>query len=177
MPCQFSKIGSILIISTYRFFATDSGLDLHDLGDVVVSGFELGGLDAFVDADEDVTLDVGAVVDAAQVLDEVVELHAPLGLEVGRVQVRVEHDDGEGEHEDGVGAAQPRDQLLVALAVALSEHLHQTLDLLRLARHPEVRLELAQRHVHRHTVQVHLLSKTSENIQEDKLKFQLKIFF
>ena len=67
-------------------------------------------------------------------------------LEAGRVEVCVEEDDGEGEDEGGVGGAgvELGDEVRVALAVPLAEHLHQALDLLRLARHAEVRLELAQ---------------------------------
>ena len=67
-----------------------------------------------------------------------------LRLEAGRVEVGVEEYDGEGEDEGGVGRVQLGRQLRVALAVPLAEHLHQTLDLLRLARHAEVRLELAE---------------------------------
>ena len=62
------------------------------------------------------------------------------------MEVCVEEDDGEGEDEGGVGGAgvELGDEVGVALAVPLAEHLHQALDLLRLARHAEVRLELAQ---------------------------------
>ena len=69
-----------------------------------------------------------------------------LRLEAGRVEVCVEEDNGEGEDEGGVGGAgvELGDEVGVALAVPLAEHLHQALDLLRLARHAEVRLELAQ---------------------------------
>ena len=67
-------------------------------------------------------------------------------LEAGRVEVCVEEDDGEGEDEGGVGGAgvELGDEVGVALAVPLAEHLHQPLDLLRLARHAEVCLELAE---------------------------------
>ena len=38
-----------------------------------------------------------------EVLDEVLQLHLALGLDVGAVHVGVEQDDGEGQDEDGVG--------------------------------------------------------------------------
>lgn len=38
----------------------------------------------------------------SEVLDEVLQLHFALGLDVGAVHVRVEQDDGKGQDEDGV---------------------------------------------------------------------------
>ena len=68
-----------------------------------------------------------------------------LRLEAGRVEVGVEEDDGEGQDEGGVGGrVQLGHEVGVALAVPLAEHLHQPLDLLRLAGHAEVCLELAE---------------------------------
>ena len=48
------------------------------------------------------------------------------------MQVCVEHDDGEGQQEHGVRGAERLGLVRVALTVALSERLHQTLDLLSL---------------------------------------------
>ncbi len=69
----------------------------------------------------------------SEVADEVRQLHLALLFDGGVVQVRVEHDDGEGEQEDGVGGAEQLHLVWVARAVAQRERLHQTLDLLRLA--------------------------------------------
>ena len=59
----------------------------------------------------------------AQVLDEVVHLHLALGLDVGREEVRVEHDDGEGQHEHRVGRLQTGHELVITLRVPLAKHL------------------------------------------------------
>lgn len=69
----------------------------------------------------------------SEVLDEVCQLHLPLGLDALVVEVCVEHDDGEGEQEDAVQAAQTLHLVGVTQAVARRERLHQPLDLLRLA--------------------------------------------
>ena len=59
----------------------------------------------------------------SEVLDEVVDLHLPLGLDVGAVHVRVEEDDGEGQDEDGVRVPELPHHARVADAVALAaEH-------------------------------------------------------
>lgn len=42
----------------------------------------------------------------SEVLDEVLQLHLPLRLDVGRVHVSVEEDDGERQDEDGVGVTE-----------------------------------------------------------------------
>ena len=61
------------------------------------------------------------------------------------MKVGVEEYDGEGEDEGGVGrGVQLGHEVGVALTISLAEHLHQPLDLLRLARHAEVCLELAE---------------------------------
>lgn len=83
-----------------RFFADNGGLDFHHLGDVIAARFEFVGFDAIVDAGQHVAFDVVTVVDAAQVFDEVLEPHAAFGFQVGRVQIGVEHDDGERHDED-----------------------------------------------------------------------------
>ena len=62
--------------------------------------FELGFLDAFVDSTEKRFVDVCAVIDAAEVLDEVVWLHSTVGFDAGRVEIGVEHDDGKGKDEN-----------------------------------------------------------------------------
>ena len=67
---------------------------------------ELGEEDPVVDALQHVGVDVFSVIDAAQVADEVFGLHLALGLDALVVQVSVEHDNGEGQQEDGVGTAE-----------------------------------------------------------------------
>ena len=59
----------------------------------------------------------------AQIFDELFHLHFPLGFDVGCEEVRVEHDDGEGQDEDGVVRLQTRDELVVTLTVPLAENL------------------------------------------------------
>lgn len=56
----------------------------------------------------------------SQVLDEVLQLHLALRLDVGAVHVRVEQDDGEGQDEDGVGVPELPNDPGVADAVALA---------------------------------------------------------
>ena len=56
----------------------------------------------------------------SQVLDEVLELHLPLRLDVGAVHVRVEEDDGKGQDEDGVGVPKLSHHCGIADAVALA---------------------------------------------------------
>ena len=60
-----------------------------------------------------------------EVLDEVLQLHLPLGLDGGVVQVGVEHDDGEGQQEHRVGRLEVLHLVRVALTVAVRERLHQ----------------------------------------------------
>lgn len=82
-----------------RLLAHDRGLHLHNLRHVVGARLELVRLHALVDAGQHVAVDVPAVVDAPQVLDEVLQPHPALRLDVRRVQVRVEHDYRESQHE------------------------------------------------------------------------------
>lgn len=61
----------------------------------------------------------------SQVLDEVLQLHLPLGLDVGAVHVGVEEDDGERQDEDGVGVSELPHHRGVADAVALAVDVRQ----------------------------------------------------
>lgn len=72
------------------------------------------------------------------------------------MQIRVEHDNREGQDKDGVGRPEARDDVLVAAAVPRREHLHEPLDLLRFSGHPEVRLELPQSDVDGHAAEIEL---------------------
>ena len=56
----------------------------------------------------------------SQVLDEVLQLHLPLGFDVGAVHVRVEEDDGKGQDKDGVGVSELTHHARVADAVTLT---------------------------------------------------------
>lgn len=56
----------------------------------------------------------------SKVLDEVLQLHLPLGFDVRAVHVSVEEDDGKGQDEDGVGVPELSDHTGVADAVALA---------------------------------------------------------
>ena len=78
------------------------------------------------------------------------------------MQVGVEHNDGEGQDEYRVRIAESSHHLRIAHAVTVAEHFHEPLDLLRLAGHPEVSLELAQSHVDLHGGQVELLDEVVE---------------
>ena len=83
--------------------------------------------------------EVLARVDAPVLLDEGLE-RGPV-LDVGVVQHRVEHDDGEAEDVARVALVeQPR----VLLAVPRRERLHDPVDLLRLAGQPEVGIDARQ---------------------------------
>ena len=76
--------------------------------------------------------EVLARVDASVLLDEGLE-RGPV-LDVGVVQHRVEHDDGEAED---VARVALLEEHFVLLAVTLRERLHDPVDLLSLARQPE----------------------------------------
>lgn len=56
----------------------------------------------------------------SQVFDEVLQLHLPLGFDVGAVHVSVEEDDGERQDEDGVRIPELPHHRGVADAVALA---------------------------------------------------------
>lgn len=56
----------------------------------------------------------------SQVFDEVLQLHLPLGFDVGAVHVSVEEDDGERQDEDGVRIPELPHHCGVADAVALA---------------------------------------------------------
>ena len=62
-----------------RRITDDALLDLQDLGDVIGAGFEFGVLDAVVDAQQHVAINVRTVVDVPQVLDEIFQFHALVG--------------------------------------------------------------------------------------------------
>lgn len=55
-----------------------------------------------------------------KVLDEVLKLHLPLGLDIWAVHVRIEEDDGEGQDENGVGILELADQHRVTNTVPLT---------------------------------------------------------
>lgn len=59
-------------------------------------------------------------VATSQVFDEVLQLHLPLGFDVGAVHVSVEEDDGECQDEDGVRIPELPHHCGVADAVALA---------------------------------------------------------
>lgn len=174
-----------------EFFADDRLLHFHDLRDMVRGCLELRFLDALVDAEQHVLVDVHAVVDAAQVFDEVFRLHPTVGLHVRRMEVGVQHNDGEGKHKDlrrrkfvecltnqtkpivavtyRIWRSQLFNHVWVAHAVAVREHLHESLDFLRFAGHPEVALELLKRHVDGEPREVHLLGEVLEDRHVERL--------
>lgn len=86
------------------------------------------------------------------------------------MEVGVQHDDGEGKHEDGLRVPQFSYNVTVALAVPLSEDLHQSLNLLCLARHAVVSLEFPQRHVHLHPREVDVMCKAPVGREKETIK-------
>jgi len=128
---------------------------------VVLAGLELVALDSVVDALHVVFVDVDAVVDALGHFEELFELHAFTGLHVRVVDARVEQDYGVGEHIYGlVGAVEERLALVVvALDVAEREGVDEVLDLLGLAGHAEMGLELAEGFVYWQALQVDQLDQ------------------
>jgi len=107
---------------------------------VVLAGLELVALDSVVDALHVVFVDVDAVVDALGHFEELFELHAFTGLHVRVVDARVEQDYGVGEHIYGLGV-------------------DEVLDLLGLAGHAEMGLELAEGFVYWQALQVDQLDQ------------------
>lgn len=61
----------------------------------------------------------------SQVFDKVLQLHLPLGLDVGAVHVSVEEDDCERQDEDGVRVSELPHHRGVADAVALARDMKQ----------------------------------------------------
>ena len=57
----------------------DALLDFEDLGHVIGARFEFRVLDALVDADQHVAVDVGSVVNVPQVLDKILQFHPLVG--------------------------------------------------------------------------------------------------
>mmetsp|Transcript_16401 Transcript_16401/g.50182 ORF Transcript_16401/g.50182 Transcript_16401/m.50182 type:complete len:327 (-) Transcript_16401:3593-4573(-) len=112
--------------------------------------------DGVVDRGEELRVQVRAVVDAAEVALEVLLRHAAvpvLAAGVGAVQVRVEHDDGEGDNEHGVRVHEGADgRALVVRPVAQAERGEDAVHLLRLAGQLEAaaREEMAQRGLEGH---------------------------
>mmetsp|Transcript_36170 Transcript_36170/g.79493 ORF Transcript_36170/g.79493 Transcript_36170/m.79493 type:complete len:514 (+) Transcript_36170:3078-4619(+) len=91
------------------------------------------------------------VVDPAVHLDKLLLRH--LLLDLRRVRVSVEHDERVGQHVRRVGVCEDA-RVVVLRAVPLGELLHHAVDLLRLARQPKVRQELAQCRVEREAAKV-----------------------
>lgn len=112
--------------------ADELALELQHVRDVVGQRLEGRGRDAVVDAVEERARRVGALVDAAQVVRELVAAHAVRHVRL--VQVRVQHECGEREQEDRLGAVAQfvRDVRRVRRRVALGEHLDVLLNRLRL---------------------------------------------
>lgn len=79
-------------------------LHFHDLSDVVRAGLKLCGFDPVVNPGQNFSVNVPSVVHAPQVLDKVLQLHASVSLQVRRVKVRVQHDDGKGEDKHAVSS-------------------------------------------------------------------------
>lgn len=76
------------------------GLHLHDLCDMIAARFEFIGLDTLEYATKHILINVMTIIDAPQVLDEVLHAHAALWLQIGRMQIRIQHDDGKCQHKD-----------------------------------------------------------------------------
>lgn len=144
-------------------FANYRRLNLHDLSHVVGAGFEFVSFDAVVNADKNILIYVPAVIDAPKIFDKVLQAHTTLGFEVWRVQVGVEHYDCKRKDEHCVRGTQSGHDVGITLAVALAENFHQSLDLLSLAGHSEVRLELSQGNVDLHPRQVQLVREALEH--------------
>jgi len=148
--------------------AEDGLLDFGDLGDMVRALEELGGLDSVVDSSEHVTVHVGSVVNASEVSDEIFLLHLLLRLDTLVVEVRVEEDHRIGQDEDGIGSLEARYEHLVALDVALREHLHELLDHLSLAGDSNFGLKVTKGDVEVKTGEVHVMDKEVEHSQVER---------
>lgn len=83
-----------------QLLSHDRLLNFHDLRDVVRGCLELCLLDALVNAAQQIFVDVCAVVDAAEIFNEILGLHSPISFEIRGVQIRVQHDDCKGQHEN-----------------------------------------------------------------------------
>lgn len=124
-------------------FANYRCLDFHDLCDMIRAGLEFVCFDTVVNSHKNVFINVTAIINTSKIFDKVLEAHSALGLEIWCVQIGVEHYNGERKHKYSVRGTKPRYDVGVTLAVALTKHFHQSLDLLSLAWHSEVRLELS----------------------------------
>jgi len=100
-------------------------------------------LHSFVNANQDIFVYVTAIVDTSKILYEILKPHPTLGFQVGRVQIRIKHNNGKGQNKNCIRRAQPRYYVGIALTITLTEDLHQPFDLLRLAGHSEIGLKLS----------------------------------
>jgi hypothetical protein len=83
---------------------------------MICSGLQLEATYILVYARQQIRIDIVTVVDVSQVTNEIVQFHFLVRFDAAVVQVCVEHDDGEGEQKNGVGAPKLPDFLLIALA-------------------------------------------------------------
>ena len=74
----------------------------------------------------------------SQVLDEVLQLHLPLRLDVGAVHIRIEEDDGKGQDEDGVWVLELPNQHRVTHTVPLAEEMKRKKRKRRIALTPQL---------------------------------------
>lgn len=67
----------------------------------------------------------------SHILDKLLQFHFPLDLDTVVMKVSVEHDDGECQEEHCIRVLEVLYKVRVALAVAVSERFHESLNFLR----------------------------------------------
>mmetsp|Transcript_13554 Transcript_13554/g.50455 ORF Transcript_13554/g.50455 Transcript_13554/m.50455 type:complete len:394 (+) Transcript_13554:3533-4714(+) len=139
-------------------------------------------LDSVVDPAQVLVGQVPPVVDAAIVPQEVLLGHLAVLSDAGIVQIGLEHDDGEGEHE---GRVRTRQGTVVVLhEVLLRKLFHHPINFLRLSREAEAAEEEADRFVNGHAREVepgdvgvqrlkrqavHVVSRVSQEVSDHGL--------
>ena len=89
-------------LHVFPLFTEDGLLQCLYLGHVIDSRDKLLLFNALVDLLEEFVIEVAASVYPTEVSEKVLHLHLLLNLQVWRVQVSVEQNDGKGQRDDGV---------------------------------------------------------------------------
>lgn len=83
-----------------RFFSNNCRLNLEDLRHMIRGWLEFIYSDSVVDGDKHLPIDVSAIVDASEVLNEVFAAHSTLRLHRLSMQICIEHDDRKRQNEN-----------------------------------------------------------------------------
>ena len=87
---------------TYRLLPNDGLLNFHNLSDMIRSSTELSLLNPLINTHEHVPVHIPTVINTPEVLYEILHFHSSVLLEMGSMEVCVEHDDSKSQNENCV---------------------------------------------------------------------------